>query len=227
MLCAVGEPSRHPILATWRQTAEQSKQTPALALRLTLLPDGNFTVGLVPGAPEGRVAFTVLVSWSPHLRSFQPDQLLAEGQRGIANTPQVTQVRLSWGGIVLHRASLHGVADALLVYADLPALLSRWLQLSFLTYPEKLLAGSWRFLTYFGRRVGRMRLMGAHTAFCCARDAVAFICWHATCRDSLIAARLMMSRLASAATEAALGAALGELILVFFFFFFFFLLLIL
>ncbi|EFN53802.1 hypothetical protein CHLNCDRAFT_136492 [Chlorella variabilis] len=116
---------------------------------LTLLPDGNFTVGLVPGAPEGRVAFTVLVSWSPHLRSFQPDQLLAEGQRGIANTPQVTQ-------------------------------------LSFLTYPEKLLAGSWRFLTYFGRRVGRMR-------------------------DSLIAARLMMSRLASAATEAALGAALANL----------------
>ncbi|KAL4423920.1 hypothetical protein ABPG75_001221 [Micractinium tetrahymenae] len=54
-------------------------------------------------------------------------------------------------------------------------------QVSFLMYPpQKLLAGSWRFLTYFGR-------------------------------DSLIAVRLMMSRLASAATEAGLSAALGNL----------------
>ncbi|KAL4434814.1 hypothetical protein ABPG77_005341 [Micractinium sp. CCAP 211/92] len=53
-------------------------------------------------------------------------------------------------------------------------------QVSFLMYPpQKLLAGSWRFLTYFGRHLVAM-------------------------------SRLMMSRLASAAIEAGLAAALGE-----------------
>jgi hypothetical protein len=64
------------------------------ACSVTLTPDGNLTIGIAPGASEGRVNFTALVQWPQNLQPIPPADVLAPGQQGsIADSPQVTQVR--------------------------------------------------------------------------------------------------------------------------------------
>lgn len=133
-------------------------------------PDGNLTITLGPGASEGKVRFTATVDWPVHLQAIRPaDLLLAPSQRHteIAKTPQVAQVRASspWARLTGRPANVHcmqissrrskghaGLDSLCPGFVTIPQSLSS--QVSFLMYPpQKLLAGSWRFLTYFGRHV--------------------------------------------------------------------------